>query len=55
MNMYSHGITKADGQAKNIGKVIKLRIQGEGRSQSQEKPKSKMNAMLIKVSLHGRV
>lgn len=33
---YSHGIIKADSQGKNKGRVIKLRIQGGGRSQSRK-------------------
>lgn len=37
MNMYSHGLTKADGQA------IKLRIQGEGRKEPESRKAKKQN------------
>lgn len=41
--MYFHGIIKADGQAKNIGRVIKLRIQGEGRKESESRKAKKQD------------
>ena len=58
MNMhYSHGLIKVIARQKYIGRVIKLRIQGERREESESRKAKKQDecATLIKVPPHGRV